>query len=80
MNHFYIIPKELYEATDWVASSCCNVGPVQIYTGQHAGSYAVNTKLFESDPCFEKFRPILEPLPTSDLNGGQDLIAEEVYE
>ena len=77
---FFIVPKELYETTDWQASSVCSVAPVLIQKGQHLGSYAVNTAIFGSDPCFEKYRSLFANCEQSSLNNGQDLIVDEIYE
>lgn len=67
MTKFFIVPQALYESTNWKASEFCCVGPVPIYTGPYAGSYAVNEAIFDSDPCFEPFRAILEPLTRAEL-------------
>ena len=63
----FVIPASIFVATDWQASPACNVGPVPIHSGPHAGSYAVNTAIFDSDPAFESFRALLESLPVADL-------------
>ncbi len=77
MQTFFIIPRALYEATDWQASECCNVAPRLILSGAHAGSYAVNTALFQSDPSFEKFRDLLEALETAELSASDLNPAQE---
>ena len=67
MTTYFILPQEIVEQTDWQAAPYANVGPVKIYSGSHAGSYAVNTKIFESDESFEQYRGILEGLPKATL-------------
>ena len=78
MTPYYIIPQALYEATDWQASDCCNVGPVEIQSGAHAGSYAVNTAIFDSDASFEKFRELLEGCETAELTREELTNIEEI--
>lgn len=68
MNTFFIISPEIYENTNWQANAYCNVGPSYIYVGPHAGSYAVNTAIFASDPSFESFRILLESCPQASLS------------
>lgn len=78
--NYYIVPKTLHDTTDWVAKPGIEVGPVQICSGKYAGSYAVNTAIFGSDPCFEKYRSLFANCEQSSLNNGQDLIVDEIYE
>lgn len=78
--NFFIVPKETYESTDWQASEYANVGPVLIKKGDFAGSYAVNTSIFKSDKCFEKYKILLDTFSVNDLNSGSDLVGDEDYE
>jgi len=78
MKTFFIIPQQTYQNTNWAANSCCNVGPVAIYNGPHAGSYAVNTAIFDSDGSFEQFRSLLESLPQAQLTP-EDLVNPQSY-
>lgn len=73
-DDFKSFKNKLNGSTEWQASPCCNVGPVPIYSGQYAGSYAVNTAILDTDKCFEKYRILLEACETNSLNDGQDLI------
>lgn len=68
MTNFFIVSAIIFDTTDWQASPCCNVGPVKIYSGPHAGSYAVNTAILDTDPCFEKYRSLLEPCQKLNLS------------
>jgi len=71
MISYYIIPPSVYAQTDWQASACCHVGPVAIINGPHAGNYAVNTALFDSDTSFESYRSLLEQYPQATLTADE---------
>ncbi len=44
------------------------VGPVKILSGDYAGCSAVNTAIFDSDPCFKQFEESFKELPTVELD------------
>ena len=72
-TYFIMTADELagFEATYGTgikASDYAYVSPVLILSGDYNGCYAVNTAIIDSDPCFEKFRTILEALPTAELD------------
>ncbi len=65
--NFFIVPDGVVASTNWSAGRYLSVGPRKIWQGTHAGSYAVNTAIFDSDPAFEQFRAQLETLPTAEV-------------
>lgn len=67
MTTFFIIPNADFQSKDWKVNEFLNVGPVQIYSGTYAGSWAVNTAIFGCDKVFEAFRTTLEAYPTAEL-------------
>lgn len=64
---FFIVNSGRLNAVNKRVSDCCNVAPVKIATGTHAGKYAVNVEIFTSDPAFEKVRAVLESCPVATL-------------
>lgn len=68
MYSYYIVSPEIYASTDWRADAYCVVGPVLIMSGVYLGNYAVNTKIFESAACFDRFRELLQSCPTAELD------------
>ncbi len=80
MPTFYLISPKLNTTTDWQAAPYASVAPALIHSGEYAGWYAVNSAIFDTDACFEKFRAVLEALPQVDLEREAFINPQIAYE
>lgn len=62
---FFIVDPDTYGDTDWQAAPHWNVAPRLIGGGPQEGNYAVDVKIFDCSPIFEKYRALLESMPTA---------------
>ena len=65
---FYLVDAETYEDTDWTPTPYLDVSPQRIRAGAHAGKYAVNVEIFNSDPAFSQYRNLLNTMPTASCD------------
>ena len=72
MDPFFLVDSDTYASTDWQASPVWSVGPVPITAGEHDGKYAVNTDIFACSDIFEKYRTLLESMPTAECSNLND--------
>ena len=62
---FFIVPADTHASTDWSPTSYLDVSPRLIGGGTHQNKYAVNVLIFNCDPAYERYRDLLEALPTA---------------